>query len=153
MTLKPRAVAAAVVVLAVEAALALLGVWIHFGFTSVYGNINDTALEALGWGLTSGVSGVVLAGVAVVALIAVVFSPRAWMRLTAVALPILMLLGMLALTPSALRHKTEMRNCTAPQCVGDGSGEPAATVERKSQRAFESIEHIGYFDGVPEAGW
>lgn len=48
-------------------------------------------------------SAVVVVLLAVVAMTALVLSPRLWMRLTAVAIPVLMLIGMLAVTPSALR--------------------------------------------------
>ncbi|WP_307000023.1 hypothetical protein [Arthrobacter sp. V1I7] len=89
--------------------------------------------------------------VAVVAVFGLVLSPRLWMRLTAVAIPLLMLLGMLAVTPSALGQRIEKFDST-PQCVSEGSGEPMATVERESQRAFDSIENIGYFDGGGASG-
>jgi putative copper export protein len=116
MTMTPRTATAAVL-LAATAGLALLGMYVHYSFVAEYGRAGDTALEGLGWALTAGLSAVVLAIVAVVALLAVVLSPRRWMRLTAAALPVLMLLGMLALTPSALHQKCRTQNEPAAHCL------------------------------------
>lgn len=135
-----------VVLLAVEAVLALLAVLVHQGFMAVYGRVTDTAFEGLTWGLTAGPSGMALGLVAVVAVVGLVLSPRLGMRLTAVAIPVLMLLVMLAVTPLALGQKIGKYDAS-PQCVTEGSGEPMATAERESQRAFDSIDHIGYFSG------
>lgn len=143
---------AAAVLLVIAAVLALLGVLVHHGFTAEYGIVTDSALEGLVWGLTAGVSGVALVLVAVVAVFPLVLSSRPWMRLMAIAIPVLMLLGMLGLTPLALRQKIEAQYDSVPQCVSEGSGEPAATAERESQRAFDSIEHIGYFGGGGASG-
>ncbi|MBO1268173.1 hypothetical protein [Arthrobacter cavernae] len=145
-------VVTAAVLLAVEAALAVLAVLVHHGFMRVYGDVTGTAFEGLAWGLTVGPSGLALGLVAVVAVIGLVLSPRLWMRLTAVALPVLMLLGMFAVTPLALGQRIEMQFGSSPQCVIEGSGEPMATAERESQRAFDSIEHIGYFSGGGTSG-
>lgn len=65
-----------VVLLAVEAGLALLAVLVHSGFMAVYGRVADTALEGLTWGLTAGPSGMALGLVAVVAVVGLVLSPR-----------------------------------------------------------------------------
>jgi hypothetical protein len=132
--------------LVVEAGLAILAVLVHHGFTAVYGNITDTAFEGLTWGLTSGLAGFGLVLVAVVALFGLMLSPRLWMRLTAGAIPVLMLLGMLAVTPSALGQKSAKFD-SAPQCVIEGTDEPMASADRKSQQAFDSIEHIGLYSG------
>jgi hypothetical protein len=112
----------------------------------VYGTVTDTAFEGLTWGLTAGPAGLALGLVAVVAMIALVLSPRLWMRLTAGAIPVLMLLWMLAVTPLALGQKTEKYD-SSPQCVIEGTDEPMATADRESQRAFDSIEHIGLYSG------
>lgn len=140
-----RAVAV-VVLLAVEAGLALLAVLVHHGFTAVYGNVTDTAFEGLTWGLTAGPSGMALGLVAVVALFGLMLSPRLWMRLTAAAIPALMLLGMLAVTPLALGQKTAKFD-SAPQCVMEGTDEPMATADRESQQVFDSIKHVGLYSG------
>ena len=140
-----RAVSVAVL-LVVEAALALLVVLVHYGFMTVYGDVTDTAFEGLTWGLTSGPAGLGLGLVAVVALVGLLLSPRLWMRLTAGAIPVLMLLGMLAVTPSALGQKTGKFD-SAPQCVMEGTDEPMATADRESQQAFDSIKHIGLYSG------
>lgn len=137
---------AVVVLLVVEAALAILAVLVHYGFMTVYGDVTDTAFEGLTWGLTSGPAGLGLGLVAVVALIGLMLSPRLWMRLTAGAIPVVLLLGMLAVTPSALGQKTGKFD-SAPQCVMEGTEEPMATADRESQRAFDSIEHIGLYSG------
>lgn len=125
-----------VVLLAVEAGLALLAVLVHQGAMSVYGNVTDTALEALTWGLTAGPSGMALGVVAVVAVVGLVLSPRLWMRLTAVAIPVVLLLVMLAATPLALAQKVGKYD-SSPQCVMEGTAEPMASADRESQRAFE----------------
>ena len=89
--------------------------------------------------------------VAAVAVVGLVLSPRLWMRLTAVAIPVLMLLVMLAVTPLALGQKTG-RFSSAPQCVIEGTDEPMASADRESQRAFDSIEHIGLYNGGGMSG-
>ena len=76
---------------------------VHHEFMRVYGDVTATAFEGFTWGLTSGPAGLALGLVAVVAVIGLMLAPRLWMKLTAVAVPFLMLLGMLAVTPSALR--------------------------------------------------
>ena len=140
-----------VVVLAVEAALALLAVMVHSGFMSVYGRVADTAFEGFIWGLTAGPSGLALGVVAVVAVVGLVLSPRRWMRLTAVAIPVLMLLVMLAVTPLAIGQKSGQYD-SSPQCVIEGTEEPMASADRESQRAFDSIEHIGLYNGGGMSG-
>lgn len=137
---------AAAVLLVLAAAVALLGVLLHHGFLVEYGIITDNALEGLVWGLTAGVSGVALVLVLVIAGIVLVLSHRTWVRWAAVAIPVVMLLTMLALTPVALRQKIEAQYDSVPQCVSEDSGEPAATAERQSQEAFDSLEHIGSFN-------
>lgn len=136
---------AAAVLLVLTAALALLGVLVHYSFLAEYGVITDSAFEGLVWGLTAGLSGAALVVVGVVAVFVVVLSPRLWIRLTALAVPVLMLLAMFALSPVALEQKIEAQYDSVPQCVTEDSGEPASTAERASQDVFDSIEHIGYF--------
>jgi hypothetical protein len=140
-----RTVSAAVL-LVIGAGLALLAVLVHYGFMSVYGDVADSAFEGFIWGLTAGPSGLGLGLVAVVAVIGLMLSTRRWMRLTAVAIPVLMLLGMFAVTPSALGQKTEKFD-SSPQCVIEGTEEPMASADRQSQQAFDSIEHIGLYSG------
>lgn len=108
-----------VVLLAVEAGLALLAVLVRQGFMAVYGGVTDTAFEGLTWGLTAGPSGMALGLVAVVALVGLVLSPRLWMRRTAVAIPVLMLLVMLAVTPLALGPWAEDREVRRLSTVRD----------------------------------
>ncbi len=141
-----RAVAV-VVLLVIGAGLALLAVLVHYEFMRIYGDVSGTAFEGLTWGLTAGPSGLAFGLVAVVAVIGLMLSTRRWMRLTAVAIPVLMLIGMFAVTPSALGQKMEKQFVSAPQCVTEGTDEPMATADRESQRAFDSIEHIGHFKG------
>jgi len=151
MTLSRRALTA-IVLLGVEAGLVLLGVWVHYSFTAEYGRVGDTPLQGLTWGLTAGLSGIALALVAVVAVLALLLGPGGWMRVSAVALPVVMLLGMLALTPVALAQKTQSQYSAAPQCSSEDFGEPAATDVRQAQQAFDSIEHLGYFSGDGQSG-
>jgi hypothetical protein len=124
----------------------MLAVLVHHAFTAVYGNVTDTAFEGLTWGLTAGPAGMALGLVAVVAVFGLLLSPRLWMRLAAVAIPVLMVLGMLAVTPSALGQKSAKFD-SAPQCVIEGTDEPMATADRESQQSFDSIEHIGLYSG------
>jgi hypothetical protein len=145
---------AAAGLLAVEAGLAVLGVVVHYGLTAEYGDVTDTALEGLRSGFSAGTGAVALLLVGLVALIAVVVSSRRWMRLTAVAIPVLMVIGMLAVTPAALREKLEVQYDATPRCVPDedmGPG-PGSRAARESQQAFESIEHVGYFGGGGASG-
>jgi len=103
-------------------------------------------------GADTGAVAVVLVGLA--GLVAVLASLQLWMRLTAVAIPVLMVIGMLAVTPAALRENLEVQYDATPQCVNDeamGPG-PGSRAERKSQQAFESIEHVGYFGGGGASG-
>ncbi|MDR7161370.1 hypothetical protein [Arthrobacter sp. BE255] len=145
-------VVSAAVLLVIGAGLALLAVLVHYQFMRVYGDVTATAFEALTWGLTAGPSGLALGLVAVVALIGLVLSTRRWMRLTAVAIPVLMLIGMFAVTPAALGQKLEVQFGSAPQCVMEGTEEPMASADRESQRAFDSISHIGDFSGGGVSG-
>jgi hypothetical protein len=140
--------------LAVEAALAVLGVMVHYGFTAEYGDITASALEEFRWGFPAGIGGLALAIVGAVALLATVISPRRWLRAMALALPVVMVLGMFAVTPAALRHKLEVQYDATPQC---GSSEdmgpgPGTDAQRESQEAFDSIEHVGWFGGGGGSG-
>ena len=140
--------------LAVEAGLAGLGVLFHYGLTAEYGDVTDSALDGWRSGFTVGIGGVALVLVGVAALAALLVSPRSWMRLTAAGLPLLMVLGMLAVTPAALRQKLDVQYDDTPQCVSEedmGPG-PGARAARQSQAAFDSIEHIGYFGGGGASG-
>ncbi len=141
-----RTVSAAVL-LVIGAGLALLAVLVHYGFMAMYGDVTGSAFEGLTWGLAAGPSGLALGLVLVVALTGLMLSTRRWMRLTAVAIPVLMLIGMFAVTPLALGQKMEKQFVSAPQCVTEGTGEPMATADRESQQVFDSIAHIGQFKG------
>lgn len=151
MPLTGRVVSAAVL-LVIGAGLALLAVPVHYEFMRIYGDVSGTAFEGLTWGLTAGPSGLAFGLVAVVAVVGLMLSTRRWMRLTAVAIPVLMLIGMFAVTPAALGQRIEVQFDSTPQCVTEGSDEPMATADRESQRAFDSIEHIGYFSGGGMSG-
>lgn len=151
MPVTGRAVSAAVL-LVIGAGLALLAVLVHYEFMRIYGDVSGTAFEGLIWGLTAGPSGLAFGLVAVVAVIGLMLSTRRWMRLTAVAIPVLMLIGMFTVTPSALGQRLEVQFDSTPQCVIEGTDEPMATADRESQRAFDSIEHIGYFSGGGMSG-
>lgn len=145
-------VVSAAVLLVIGAGLGLLAVLVHYSFMAMYGDVTGSAFEGLTWGLTAGPSGLALGLVLVVALIGFVLSTKQWMRLTAVAIPVLMLIGMFAVTPFALGQKMEKQFVSAPQCVTEGTDEPMATADRESQQAFDSIEHIGHFKGGGMSG-
>jgi hypothetical protein len=146
-----RAIAAAVL-LVVGAGLALLGVLVHYGFMSVYGDVSGTALEGLIWALTAGPSGLALGLVAVVGIIGFMLSTRRWMRLTAAAIPVIMLIGMFAATPLALGQRFEKQYVSTPQCVTEGTPEPMDAADREAQQVFDSISHIGHFNGGGMSG-
>jgi hypothetical protein len=140
--------------LAVEGGLAVLGVLVHYGLTAEYGDVTDSALEGLKSGFSAGTGAIALVLVGLAGLIAMLVSSQPWMRLTAVAIPVLMVIGMLAVTPAALREKLEVQYDATPQCVPDedmGPG-PGSRAARESQQAFESIEHVGYFGGGGASG-
>lgn len=140
--------------LAIEAGLAVLGVLAHYGLTAEYGDVTDSALEGLRSGFSPGTGAVALALVGLAGLVAVLVSSQLWLRLTAVAIPVLMMIGMLAVTPAALREKLEVQYDATPQCVaGEDMGPgPGSRAARESQQAFESIEHVGYFGGGGASG-
>jgi len=151
MPVTGRTVSAAVL-LVVGAGLAVLAVLVHYGFMRVYGDVSGTALDGLMWGLTAGPAGLGLGLVVVVALIGLALSTRRWMRLTAVAIPALMLIGMFAVTPFALDKRLEVQFNSAPQCVTEGTQEPMASADREAQQVFDSITHIGNFKGGGMSG-
>ncbi len=146
MPVSGRAVSATVL-LVIGAGLALLAVLVHYEFMRIYGDVRSTAFEGFTWGLTAGPSGLGLGLVAVAAIIGFMVSTRRWMRLAAVAIPVLMLTGMFAVTPAALGQKLEAQHSSNPQCVIEGTEEPMASADRESQEAFDSISHIGHFRG------
>lgn len=151
MVMTVRSVSA-LVLLVIGAALAVSAVMFHYDITKMYGDVTGTAFEGFTWGLTAGASGLALGLVTVVAVIGLVLSRRRWMQLTAVAIPVLTLIGMFAVTPSALGQKLEVQFDSTPQCVSEGYGEPMAAAERESQQAFDSISHIGNFSGGGVSG-
>ena len=146
--------AVAALLLVVEAGLGVLGVLVHYGLTAEYGDIADSAFEGLRDGFSSGISGLALGIVVVAAVVVLAVSTTPWMRLAALAVPVLVVAGMFAVTPMALQEKLDTQYDTTPQCVssedmGPGPGTRAA---RASQEAFDSIEHVGYFGGGGGSG-
>lgn len=138
--------------LVVAVSLAVLGVVVHHSLLGEYGDITDSTLEAWRSGFTAGVGGLALVLVAVPSAAAAWLSRRRWMRIAAGAVPLLMVLGMLAVTPSALRLKLEQYDAT-PRCLFEDMGPgPGTSAARESQRAFESIEHVGHFGGGGASG-
>ena len=103
--------------LAVEAGLAALGVLVHYGLTAEYGDVTDSAPEGLRAGFSTGIGAIALVLIGLPALVAMSVGPRLWVRLTALAIPVLMTLWMLAVTPAALREKLEVQYDATPQCV------------------------------------
>lgn len=151
MRVTGRTVSAAVL-LAVGAGLALLAVMVHYGFMQMYGDVTGTPFEGLIWGLAAGPAGLGLGLVVVVALLALALATRRWMRLTAVAIPVLMLAGMFAVTPFALDKRLEAQFVSTPQCVTEGTQEPMASADGEAQQVFDSITHIGNFKGGEMSG-
>lgn len=148
-----RTVAAAVLLI-VESGLAALGVLVHYGFIAEYGDITDSTLEGFGSGFSNGIGVMALVLVGAAGLIALRVSARLWMRSSAVVIPVLMVLGMLAVTPAALRQKLDVQYDATPQCVFDGdmSVGPGAIAAAESQKVFDSIDHVGHFGGGGSSG-
>lgn len=150
--------AAALMVVAV--ALAAFGVSVHHGFLAMYGDITDSAIEGLLSSFFAGVGVIVLPLVLIPAAAAALIAQTRWMRITALAIPVVMMLAMLAVTPSALDSKRETQFTSSPQCVdadidlkdGVHTGGPGVDAIRDSQEAFDSIEHVGYFGGGGASG-
>lgn len=139
--------------LVLETGLAVMGVVVHHGLTAEYGDASASAFEEWTGAFTAGVSGIALVVLVAAALIVLVVSSRAWMRLTAAVIPVLMVLGMLAVTPAALRQKLDVQYGVAPQCLSEEAGPgPGSRAARDSQRAFESIDHVGHFAGGGGSG-
>ena len=130
--------------LVVEVVLAVLGVFIAYVFLAEYGDITSSTLDVM----TSGFVGVPLLLVGAAAVGAVLVSTRPWVRMTAVAIPVLMVAGMLVVIPAALTSKREVQyDADGPQCGAyDGMG-PAGEDVAQAQRAFDSIDHVGFFGG------
>lgn len=140
--------------LLVEAGLATMGVLVHYGVTAEYGDIAASAFEGWMWGFTAGTGGIALVLVGIAAVAALVVSSRRWMRLTAVGIPVLMVVGTLVVTPAALHKKLEVQYDATPQCVAeeDSGPGPGSRARRKLQQALESLDHIGYFGGGGGSG-
>lgn len=109
----PRAAVAAGL-LVVETALATLGVLVHYGFTADYGDPTGTVLGEWVSAFSTGVAGTALLVVAISALPAVLVARRGWMRRTALAVPVLMVVGTLAVTPAALQDKLGAHGIVGP---------------------------------------
>ncbi len=140
--------------LALEAGLATLGVVVHYGLSSEYGDVTASALEGWRDGFTSGTGVLALAVVTLAGLLVGSVAPRLGLRLTAAAVPVLMVLAMLAATPAALQHKLRVQYDATPRCVsGEGMGPgPGSRAARASQQALDSVEHVGYFGGGGASG-
>src|SRR5688500_11601018 len=95
-------VIAGLAAIAVAGGLAALGVVVHDGVTAEYADVDDTAVENWMFAFTGGVGMIALAVVGAAALLAMVVSPRPWMRVVCAAIPVVMVLAMLAVTPLAL---------------------------------------------------
>lgn len=151
MAMKSREVAA-VVMLTVTAGFAVVAVLAHYAFMAEYGDLTLPWFQGFIWGMTAGLG--LMAGIPVVlvAVIAFVLSAVRWMRITAAVIPVIMLLGMFAVTPVALRQRVELQYSSTPQCVNEDMGGLGSAAETESQRAFDSIEHIGIFNRGGSSG-
>ena len=139
--------------LVVLAGLAVLGVLVHYSFTAEYGDVTDLTG---GWRSRSSPGGALPLGLVVLAaLVTVSVTTQRWVRLAAVAVPVLMAVALVAVTPVALQQKLERQYDDSPQCVDAAFEEaagPGADAARESQQAFESVEHVGYFGGGGGSG-
>jgi hypothetical protein len=145
---------AAAPLLVVEAGLAAVATFFYYVLTAEYGDVTASALENLSSGFGAGFATVGLVLVGGTALVVVVLSSHRSVRLIAAGIAVLMPLGMLAVTPTALTNKLDSQYQASPQCwweaeEGEGPGTEAA---RSSQVAFDSIEHVGYFSGGGAVG-
>lgn len=138
----------------VEGALAVLGVLVHYGFTAEYGDVTASALEEFRWGFPSGIGGLALVIVGTAAMITAWVSPRGWLRAIALVIPVLLVTGMYAVTPAALAKKLDDQYSASPRCVTgeDPTEGPGAEAAFESQRAFDSIGHVGHFGGGGSSG-
>lgn len=134
---------AATIVLVVQVVLAAVGLVFHYVFTAEYGDITRSTAETVrGLVLTPGL----LHLVALLGVVVLVLAQRWGLRMAAVALPVLMILGLALLTPLALDQKLEQYTST-PRCLVDDDGGPGARAAAQSQATFDSIQHVGHFGG------
>jgi hypothetical protein len=126
----------------------------YSALTAEYGDVTASALENLRSGFGAGFVTVGLVPVGAIALGVVVLSSQRWVRVTALAIPVLMLIGMLAVIPAALGRQLDTRFGSTPQCLQglEGGVGPGPDAMREAQRAFDSIEHVGYFIGGASGG-
>ena len=89
------------VLLAVEAVVAVLSVYIAYVWTATYGDVNTSTRDVM----TSGFVWLPLLLVVPAGLGVVLASTRPWVRVTAVAIPVLMVVGLLVAFPAALASK------------------------------------------------
>jgi hypothetical protein len=150
----------ATVLFVVAVVLAIFGVAAHHGFLAMYGDITDSAIEGLLSSFSAQVAWLLLVVVLLPTVAAALLAQTRWMRITALVIPVLMVLAMLAVTPSALDSKRETQFTSSPQCVypdmdlkdGENLGGPGVDSASDSQEAFDSIEHVGYFGGGGASG-
>jgi hypothetical protein len=140
---------AAAGVFTVEATLGGLILAVHWGFTAEYGDITRLASDG-----AAVVSGVALAAVAVAALVALFVVKGHRVAIAAVVVPMLVVVGWPSVTRAALQEKLAVQYDASPQCVleDDMGPGPGMRAERASQRAFNSIEHVGHFAGGGASG-
>jgi hypothetical protein len=140
---------AAAGVLAVEATIGACILAVHWALTAEYGDITRLAN-----GGAAGVSRVALAVVGAAALGALFAAKDHRVAIAAVVVPMLVMVGWPSVTRAALQEKLAVQYDAGPQCVFEedmGPG-PGKRAERASQRAFDSIEHVGYFAGGGASG-
>jgi hypothetical protein len=148
------------VLLVIAIAVAAFGVSVHHDFLAMYGDITDSAIEGLFSSFFAGVGVILLPAVILPAAAAALVAPTRWMRLIAFAIPVVMVLAMLAVTPSALDSKRGTQFTSSPQCLDDDidlkdgvhTGGPGVDAIRDSQEAFDSLDHVGYFGGGGASG-
>jgi hypothetical protein len=131
----------------VEAAVLTLALAIHSGFTAEYGDVTELSGSAF-WSWAAPVV------VGALALVALAMAKGHRLVVVAIALPVLAVATLPLLTRAALQEKLDVQFDSTPQCVSEedmGPG-PGTRAERESQRAFDSIEHVGHFPGGGASG-
>ena len=146
-----RKTVAGVVVLVVEAALAVLGGLVAYGLTAEYVDINASRSEAFATSMEIGIIGLVLSGVA--GLVAALVAQDAKVTAFAAGIPVLLLVALWVTGPLAVQQKLEQQFDAVPQCVDDEmTTGPGAAAAREGQHTFESIDHVGWFGGGGGSG-
>lgn len=149
--MRPRTVLA-VVLLVTAALVGAFAVLVGYGLTAEYGDIAAGTWENFTFGMEIAALGLV--PVLGLGLGAWLLDRRRGFALAAAALPVLLVLGVLATTPLAVQKKLAVQYDASPDCVAGLEGErgPGVTGARRAQATFDGIEHVGRFGGGGSSG-